>query len=92
MFIANQRVKRMKNVIQLNLNNKLTSNFFEDNRNEFKESAKKLRAIIEDSNKSDISKLEARMIKSIIEFDDLEFERTSRLLNRIKETGLSVVK
>lgn len=92
MFIANQRVKRMKNVIQLNLKNKLTSNFFDDNRNEFKESAKKLRAIIQDSNKSDISKLEARMIKSIIEFDDLEFERTSRLLNRIKETGLSVVK
>lgn len=92
MFIANERVMRMKNVIQLNLKNKLTSNFFHDNRNQFKGSAKKLRAIIEDSKKSDISKLEAKMIKSIIEFDDLEFERTSRLLNRIKEAGLSVVK
>jgi len=92
MFIANQRMKRMKNVIQLNLKNKLPSNFFHDNQNEFKESAKKLREIIEDSNKPVISKLEARMIKSIIEFDDVEFERTSRLLNRIKKTGLSVVK
>lgn len=82
----------MKNVIQLNLKNKLPSNFFHDNQNEFKSSAKKMRVIIEDPNKSDIDKLEAKMIKSIMEFDDVEFERTSTLLNRIKKAGISTVK
>lgn len=58
---------------------------------DFKAGVDRMQATIDDPSKSDRTKIESKMIKAILEFDDHEFERTSNILKRMDMVGLKVV-
>lgn len=81
----------MTNIIQFETAEMGAARFFRENREGFIESAKRMQAVMDNPNKSDRAKLEARMAKALFEFDDAELERTSKLLERLHNSGLSVI-
>ena len=59
---------------------------------DMEKTAKKMQLKIEDTETNSITRLEAKMLKSIMEFDDNEFDRTSTLLSRIRKAKITTVK
>ena len=78
----------MTNIIKFETPDMGAARFFRENREEFKASAQRMQNVIDNPDKSDRAKLEARMVKAIVEFDDIEYNRTITLLKRIDRVGL----
>lgn len=57
----------------------------------FKESSDRMQALIDDPDQSDRTKLEAKRVQAIVNFDDDEYERTTNILKRMDKVGLKVV-
>lgn len=81
----------MSNIIYVNPPKKSSLGFFEDHKDKFKASVNRLQKIIDNPNKCFDQKLEAKMVKAIFEFDDIEFERTIKLLDRTRKIGIKTV-
>lgn len=78
----------MTNIIKFETPDMVAARFFRENREEFKASAQRMQNVIDNPDKSDRAKLEARMVKAMVEFDDIEYNRTITLLKRIDSVGL----
>ncbi|MDD2934790.1 MAG: hypothetical protein PHO76_12985 [Methylotenera sp.] len=78
----------MSNIVKFETPDMGAARFFRENREEFKASAQRMQNVIDNPNKSDRAKLEARMVKAMVEFDDVEYNRTITLLKRIDLVGL----
>ncbi len=78
----------MSNIVKFESPDMVAARFFRENSAEFKASAQRMQNVMDNPDKSDRDKLEARMIKAIVEFDDDEYYRTTTLLKRIDRVGL----
>lgn len=78
----------MSNIVKFETPDMGAARFFRENREEFKASAQRMQNVIDNPDKSDRAKLEARMVKAMVEFDDIEYNRTITLLKRIDRVGL----
>lgn len=84
----------MKNIVKFETESMSVDRFFRssESRAKFKASADRMQAVIDDPDKSDRAKLEARMVKAMVEFDHEEHARLIFLLEKLDAAGMSIVK
>jgi len=82
----------MSKIIKFETPSMTTSRFFRQNKSYFEETAAKMQKIIVDPEEHLETKLLSKMSKSIVEFDDIEFEKSHSLLNRLNNSNISVIK
>lgn len=58
----------------------------------FKETVEKMEVTIADQNKSERTKLESKMIIAMVNNDDAEFKRITGILERLNNTGITIIK
>lgn len=69
-----------------------TCNFFEDNKVLIDNIYIRIESKLNDPNTDDITKLEAKLLLSILEEDDSTFDKTADILQKVKERGLKVIR
>lgn len=65
--------------------------FFRFYKSRLQQSITRLNQTIENPESTFQSKMEAKMVRSILEFDDSEFERTTSILKGMKDKKLRVI-
>jgi hypothetical protein len=65
--------------------------FFNLYKSRLRQSISRLNQTIENPDSTFQSKMEAKMVRSILEFDDSEFERTTTILRGMKDKKMRVI-
>ena len=66
-------------------------NFFRFYKSRLQESVGRLNQTIENPHSTFQAKIEAKMVKSILEFDDAEFERTTNMIRNMQDKKFSII-
>lgn len=84
----------MKNVVRFETEAMSVDRFFRssESKAKFKASADRMQAVIDDPDQPDRAKLEAKMVKAMVEFDHEEHARIISLLEKLDAAGISIVK
>lgn len=69
-----------------------TGDFFEDNKVLIDNIYKGIEAKMMDPNTDDITRLEAKLLFSILVEDDSAFDKTAEILQKVRERGIKVIK
>lgn len=84
----------MTKIVQLHTNDELADQFFNSSKSKamFQESNQRMEALIENPEKSERAKLEAKMVIALNNNDDAEFEKIVAILERLNTTGITIIK
>lgn len=66
-------------------------NFFKFYKSKLQDSVKRLNQTIENPDSTFQAKIEAKMVRSILEFDDAEFERTTNMIKSMQDKKIRVI-